>query len=228
MSIQIMRRNMMPYCKQCHIHFETPQQKCVLCGQILESDQAKTTNYFPRFEMPKAYHKIFKSFIYLNVLSFVVLFFIDIQNQMIDFSFIAGVIHLYAIIMASFVFLSEFWTLKVTKIILLTLILLLSIGLLIRESTWALDYVIPIVLAVNILLYAIVILFKKDREDDDGFHVLLLSLLGLVPYGFLLLGWIKEPLPTQITFIVSLSVLLGLIFFNLRAIFEAMKRRFHV
>jgi hypothetical protein len=219
---------MMPYCKQCHIHFETPQQKCVLCGQALEIDNKKTTSYFPTFKTPKAYHKIFKSFIYLNVLSFIVLFFIDIQNQNIDFSLIAGVIHLYAIIMASFVFLSEFWTLKVTKILLLTLILLLSIGLLIRESTWALDYVIPIVLAVNILLYAVVVLFKKDREDDDGFHVLLLSLLGLLPYGFLLLGWIDEPLPTQITFIVSLSVILGLIFFNLRAIFEAIKRRFHV
>ena len=218
----------MPYCKQCHIQFETPQQKCVLCGQALEIDNKKTTSYFPTFKTPKAYHKIFKSFIYLNVLSFIVLFFIDIQNQIIDFSLIAGVIHLYAIIMASFVFLSEFWTLKVTKILLLTLILLLSIGLLIRESTWALDYVIPVVLAVNILLYAVVILFKKDREDDDGFYVLLLSLLGLLPYGFLLLGWIEEPLPTQITFIVSLSVILGLIFFNLRAIFEAIKRRFHV
>ena len=219
---------MIPYCKQCHIHFETPQQKCVLCGQALEIDHKKTTSYFPTFKTPKAYHKIFKSFIYLNVLNFIVLFFIDIQNQIIDFSLIAGVIHLYAIIMASFVFLSEFWTLKVTKILLLTLILLLSIGLLIRESTWALDYVIPVVLAVNILLYAVVILFKKDREDDDGFHVLLISLLGLLPYGFLLLGWIEEPLPTQITFIVSLSVILGLIFFNLRAIFEAIKRRFHV
>ncbi|MDA0871421.1 MAG: DUF6320 domain-containing protein [Firmicutes bacterium] len=218
----------MPYCKQCHIHFETPQQKCVLCGQALDKDNKKTTIYFPSFKTPKAYHKIFKSFIYLNVLSFIVLFFIDIQNQIIDFSLIAGVIHLYAIIMASFVFLSEFWTLKVTKILLLTLILLLSIGLLIRESTWALDYVIPVVLAVNILLYAVVILFKKDREDDDGFTVLLLSLLGLLPYGFLLLGWIKEPLPTQVTFIISLSVILGLIFFNLRAIFEAIKRRFHV
>ena len=200
----------------------------MLCGQALDKDNKKTTIYFPSFKTPKAYHKIFKSFIYLNVLSFIVLFFIDIQNQIIDFSLIAGVIHLYAIIMASFVFLSEFWTLKVTKILLLTLILLLSIGLLIRESTWALDYVIPVVLAVNILLYAVVILFKKDREDDDGFTVLLLSLLGLLPYGFLLLGWIKEPLPTQVTFIISLSVILGLIFFNLRAIFEAIKRRFHV
>ena len=156
------------------------------------------------------------------------LLFVDLQNQTIDFAFIAGTIHLYAIIMASFVFLSEFWTLKVTKIILLTLIMLLSIGLLIRESTWALDYVIPIVLGVNILLYSIVILFKKDREDDDGFHVLLLSVLGLVPYGFLLLGWIEEPLPTQITFLISLGVIIGLFFFNLKSIFEAIKRRFHV
>ena len=218
----------MPYCKQCHIHYETPQNKCVLCGQLLEKDDIHVAIYFPFFKRPKAYHKIFKAFIYLNILSFIVLLFIDIQNQVIDFSLIAGVIHLYAIIMASFVFLSEFWTLKVTKILLLTLILLLSIGLLIRESKWALDYVIPIVLAVNIGLYALVILFKKDREDDDGFHVLLLSILGLLPYGFLLLGWIEDPLPTQITFLVSLGVILGLIFFNLRAIFEAIKRRFHV
>lgn len=218
----------MPYCKQCHIHYETSQEKCVLCGQLLEKSEMNITIHFPSFKRPKAYQKIFKAFIYLNIFSFIVLLFIDLQNQVVDFSLIAGLIHLYAIIMASFVFLSEFWTLKVTKILLLTLILLLSIGLLIRESTWALDYVIPIVLAVNIVLYALVILFKKDREDDDGFHVLLLSVLGLFPFGFLLLGWIDEPLPTQITFLISLGVILGLIFFNLRAIFEALKRRFHV
>ncbi len=151
----------MSYCKQCHLHYETPQTKCVLCGQPLETDATKPTITFPKFTKQKNNTKIFKGFIYLNILSFIVLFFIDIQNQDASFSLIAGVIHLYAIIMASFVFLSEFWTLKVTKIMLLTLILLLSIGLLIRETVWALDYVIPIVLGVNILLYAIVILFKK-------------------------------------------------------------------
>ena len=223
-----MRRPTMPYCKQCHIHYETPQHQCVLCGHSLEKDDVSVVSHFPTFKKPKAYHKIFKAFIYINILIFIVLLFVDLQNQTIDFAFIAGTIHLYAIIMASFVFLSEFWTLKVTKIILLTLIMLLSIGLLIRESTWALDYVIPIVLGVNILLYSIVILFKKDREDDDGFHVLLLSVLGLVPYGFLLLGWIEEPLPTQITFLISLGVIIGLFFFNLKSIFEAIKRRFHV
>lgn len=218
----------MSYCKQCHLYYETPQTKCVLCGQPLEADMAETTMTFPKFTKPKNNTKIFKGFIYLNILSFIVLFFIDIQNQDASFSLIAGVIHLYAIIMASFVFLSEFWTLKVTKIMLLTLILLLSIGLLIRETVWALDYVIPIVLGVNILLYAIVILFKKNREDDDGYHVFLLSILGIIPYGFYLLGWIAEPLPTQITFLVSISVFLGLIFFNIRGIIEAIKRKFHL
>ncbi len=111
---------------------------------------------------------------------------------------------------------------------LLTLILLLSIGLLIRETVWALDYVIPIVLGVNILLYAIVILFKKDRDDDDGYHVFLLSILGIIPYGFYLLGWIREPLPNTNYFLVSISAFLGLIFFNIRAIFEAIKRKFHL
>lgn len=218
----------MSYCKQCHLQYETPQTKCVLCGNPLESDKTKTTVSFPNFTKPKDNTKIFKGFIYLNILSFIILFFIDIQNQDASFSLIAGVIHLYAIIMASFVFLSEFWTLKVTKILLLTLILLFSIGLLISETVWALDFVIPIVLGVNILLYTIVILFKKNRDHDDGYHVFLLSILGIIPYGFYLIGWIGDPLPTQITFLVSISVILGLIFFNIRPIFEAIKRKFHI
>ncbi len=98
----------MSYCKQCHLHYETPQTKCVLCGQSLETDATKPTITFPKFTKQKNNTKIFKGFIYLNILSFIVLFFIDIQNQDASFSLIAGVIHLYAIIMASFVFLSEF------------------------------------------------------------------------------------------------------------------------
>lgn len=217
----------MGYCKQCHLHYASDQTYCVLCHQTLSDEGMKTKAYYPTFKKKKTLSPMIKYFMFLNFMSIVITLFIDAQDLQFDFSLIVSLSNLYAIVLASFIFLPEFWTTKISKIIIFTLLSLLGLAVLIRQTHWFIDYVLPLSLSLNIMLVSVTSIFYK-RNDDLLFQLLMLLLLGLIPGLLQTLGVTTYDAPSQISFLMSLTLLIYILLFHRTLLKEAIKRRFHL
>lgn len=217
----------MPYCKQCDIHYASSHDTCVLCQQTLESHPHGHV-FFPVFQKNPSLTPFIKWFILLNVLSICMNVFLDIQDNVLTFSLIVSIIHVYAIILISFLTLPDFWALKISKIVLMTLIGLLVLTIVIGDFYWLIDFVMPIVLSVNTLFYVILVLFNRMRSTDDVYHSGFMSLLGFIPGILLYTPLIQVTVPSQVSVILSLFALGYILVFHFASLIEGIKRRFHI
>lgn len=218
----------MAYCKQCHVHYESDQTMCVLCHQALDNVTGKEVSYYPTFKKKASLAPVIRYFMFANFMSMIITLIIDGQDFIWDYSLIVSMSNLYAIILTSFLFIPEFWTMKVSKILLTTLAGVFGIAFISGETYWFIDYVLPIVLGVNVVLYEIVSLFQKKHETDTVFHSLIIAFIGLIPGVMLFLNIVKDDLPSQFTLSLSIIVIFYIFLFQRKDLFEAMKRRFHL
>jgi hypothetical protein len=169
-----------------------------------------------------------KWFILLNVLSIFITVFFDIQDQLLSYSFIVSIINVYAIILISFLFLPDFWALKISKIVLMTLIGLIVLTIRFGDFYWLFDYVMPIVLTMNTLFYVSFVLFNLSPSTDDVYHSGFMSLLGFIPGILTFTRFINVMLPSQISVVFSLFTLGYILVFHFTLFIEGIKRRFHI
>jgi hypothetical protein len=217
----------MSYCKHCQIHYESDQKDCVLCQQPLVETTTPIKSYYPTFKKQKTLVPLIKYFMYINFMTMIITIFIDAQDLVFEFSIIVSLSNLYAIVLASFIFIPEFWTTKISKFLSLTLLGLLLLTLVIRETYWFIDYVLPLTLTANILLVGIVGLFYK-KNDDLIFELFVLIVLGFIPGVLQITQVTIEHTPSIISFIISLTLFTFILLFRRKLLFEAIKRRFHL
>jgi len=217
----------MSYCKHCQIHYESDQKDCVLCQQPLVETTTPIKSYYPTFKKQKTLAPLIKYFMYINFMTMIITIIIDAQDLVFEFSIIVSLSNLYAIVLASFIFIPEFWTTKISKFLSLTLLGLLLLTLVIRETYWFIDYVLPLTLTANILLVGIVGLFYK-KNDDLIFELFVLIVLGFIPGVLQITQVTIEHTPSIISFIISLTLFTFILLFRRKLLFEAIKRRFHL
>jgi len=218
----------MSYCNQCKINYDSNQKKCVLCQQKLINSSLKEKEYFPFFRKKVSIKPFIKYFNYINLMSILISILIGISYLSLNFSLIISISNLYAIALASFIFRREFWTFKLSKIILLSLLTLLLITLILQETNLVLDYVLPITLLANLLLFFIIFITRKDKPIDMSLHLLTFSIVTLLPKLLQQLSLLEVTIPTDIAFYSSLSLIIYLLLFYRHLVFEALKRQFHI
>lgn len=217
----------MSYCKNCAIHYQTQHEHCVLCHQKLET-QGDTTIMFPKFKKKASLKPVVKWFILLNVVSILSTFLLDIQNQSLSYFFIVATINVYTIALILVSFIPEFWTLKISKILVLSLVGLLVLTIILGDVNWLLTFVMPIVLSVNTLLYVLITFFKKENTVDDIYHTFFMSILGLIPGVLTFTPLLSVLLPSQISVMISAFSVVYLWLFFPKLVLEGIKRRFHI
>lgn len=217
----------MPYCKSCNIHYASKHDTCVLCHQPL-ADTESGTLYFPMFKKRPSLRPFLKWFILFNILSIFITGFLDFQDNNLSYALIVSTINLYAIILILVSFKADFWTLKTSKIILVTLIGLLVLTIVLGDVYWLLEFVMPIVLTLNTTLYVMITFFKKESSTDDIYHSAFMSMIGFIPGILTFTTLIDVLIPSQISVIVSLFTMLYLVIFYPKLLLEGIKRRFHI
>ena len=217
----------MSYCKTCAISYQTTHDHCVLCHQKLEIN-GETSVMFPKFKKKASLKPVVKWFVLLNVVSILSTFLLDIQDQSLSYFFIVSTINVYTIALTLLSFIPDFWTLKISKILVLSLVGLLVLMILLGDVNWLLTFVMPIVLSVNTLLYVLITFFKKENTVDDIYHTFFMSMLGLIPGVLTFTSLLSVVLPSQISVIISAFSVVYLLLFFPKLILEGIKRRFHI
>lgn len=220
----------MRYCKTCHVHYDTTLEHCMLCNGELEHENEQNETYkFTPCEKKKASRFFHRLFIFINIVSVLVTLYIDYTDGLpLTWSLVVSITNLYAVIMFILLTVPTIWTSKLTKSIIVTVGMLILIGLAIRDHHWALDYVLPLALMLNIFLITLLIIVDKKKWFDYFSSLIIITIIGLVPGLLNLLKVTQITWPSVACFSYSLITLLGIIFLPSKSSREEFRRRFHI
>ncbi|MDY0075104.1 MAG: DUF6320 domain-containing protein [Acholeplasmataceae bacterium] len=220
----------MKYCKTCHVHYDTTLDHCMLCNGDLEHENDDVVTYkFSEYKKKNASRFFHRLFIFLNIVSILVSIYIDFLDGFpLTWSLVVSITNIYAVVMFILLAIPTIWTSKMTKSIIVTVGMLILIGLAIRNHSWALDYVFPFALMLNILLITILIIFNKKKWFDYFSSLSIVTIVGLVPGLLNLFGATQVTWPSVACFSYALVTLLGIIFLPSKASRDEFKRRFHI
>lgn len=220
----------MKYCKTCHIHYDTPLETCMFCNAELEDNQQDVLSYkFAEVKKRSASRFFYRLFIFLNIVSIIVSLYLDYADGLpLEWSLIVGITNIYAVSMFIMLIIPTLWTSKLTKGIILTTGSLILIGLAINDYSWALDIVFPFAVLTNTFLITILILVNKKKWFDYFSSLIVISIIGLLPGLFNVLGFTTIQWPSLICFAYSAFTIIGIIALPSKTMRDEFKRRFHI
>lgn len=220
----------MKYCKTCRVHYDTDLEHCMLCNGELEHEHDTVVTYkFTEVEKKKASHFFHRLFIFINIVSILISFYIDYSDGLpFTWSLVVAITNLYAVIMFVLLTVPTIWTSKLTKSIIVSAGAVILIGLAIRDHQWALDYVFPFAVILNMFLITMLIMINKKKWYDHFSSLIIITIVGLVPGLLNLLGVTEVTWPSVACFAYAIVTLLGIIFLPSKASREEFKRRFHI
>lgn len=220
----------MKYCKSCHVHYDTTLEHCILCNGELEQEGEDESVYKFSDIIKKSRSKFFyRLFLFANIISAVVSLYLDFRNGLpLTWSLIVSITNIYVIVMFIILVVPTLWTSKVTKVIIVTVMAIILLGLAIRDYSWAIDFVFPIAVGTNIFLISILIVTNKKKWYDYFAGLIIITIVGFIPGLFNLLRLTTQRLPSIICFSYALVTFLGIMFLPSKSSREEFKRRFHV
>lgn len=220
----------MKYCKTCHVHYDTTLNHCILCNGDLEQVGEKQSTFKYSEMKKKSTSRLFlRLLIFLLVVASIIGIYLDYQEgKNLDWSLVLAISAMYLISLRRAIFVSTIWTSKFVKSNLLTIIAIVLIGLSIGSYGWAIEYVLPFAIMVNILIISLLTLINKNKWYDYFSSLIIIVLIGLLPGLFILLKVVSVAWPSFVCFSYSLFSLLGIIFLPSKSSREEFKRRFHI
>jgi hypothetical protein len=202
----------------------------MLCnGELENEDEQEVTFKFNECHKRKTSRFFHRLFIFINIVSILISLYIDFSDGLpLSWSLIVSITNLYAVVMFILLAVPTIWTSKLTKSMIVTIGMVILIGLAIRDHQWALDYVFPFAVMLNILLITILIIFNRKKWFDYFSALIIITIIGLVPGLLNLLKVTEVTWPSVACFSYALVTLLGIFFLPSKASREEFRRRFHV
>jgi hypothetical protein len=202
----------------------------MLCnGELENEDEQEVTFKFNECHKRKTSRFFHRLFIFINIVSILISLYIDFSDGLpLSWSLIVSITNLYAVVMFILLAVPTIWTSKLTKSMIVTVGMVILIGLAIRDHQWALDYVFPFAVMLNILLITILIIFNRKKWFDYFSALIIITIIGLVPGLLNLLKVTEVTWPSVACFSYALVTLLGIFFLPSKASREEFRRRFHV
>jgi hypothetical protein len=219
----------MKYCKNCKLSFDTDLKHCLFCNSELEQHGDKPIHKFPSYKKTSKRVKFYRFFVFLNIIAVFAALYIDYTHAFsLSWSLIVTISALYSIILTTILYMPSIWTSKLSKSIILTITALIFLGLALREFRWALDFVFPIGIILNIAILTILLLANKKKWADYAVNLFSISIVGLIPGILNLFNATGVVLPSAICFIYAVTTLIGMFFLSTKENRDEFKRRFHV
>lgn len=220
----------MRYCKTCKIHYDTDLEHCMFCDGDLEIDDNDQSKYkFKEASKKPKSNFFYRLFIFLNIISVLVSLSIDfVSGTPLTWSLIVSSTNIYTIVLLAILVNPNFWASKFTKIMIVTILVVVLIGLSLRDHSWAVGIVFPLAIASTIFILTILIITNRKKWFDYFASLAIITVIGLVPGLLILLNVLDIMWPSIVCFSYSAITLLGMIFLPSKNSREEFKRRFHI
>ena len=220
----------MKYCKTCHIHYDSDLDKCMFCnGELEQKGDQKSVYKYSEMTKRSTSKFLIRLFIYINLIGALVSLYIDFANGLpLTWSWVVLITSIYAVVLYLILAIPTIWTSKLVKMMIISVLAVILIGLSIRDYSWAVDYVFPFAIMSNMLLLSILIIFNKKKWFDYFASLVIITIIGLIPGILNLTETTSVQWPSMACFFYSIFTILGIIFLPSKSSREEFKRRFHI
>lgn len=220
----------MQYCNHCQVQIKGDQEKCPLCQNILLDSGNMEDEITPIIPPSYEGHLAIKIMVFISILAIVSSFAIyqllpSKTNWPIFVLF--GVLSMW---ISLSVVIHKRHNIPKTIIWQITVVSMLSIfwDYKIGWRGWSLDYVLPIICVLAMLIMYITAKIMKLGVRDYIIYFLLDCIFGFVPIIFLLLGWVHVVYPSIICTAVSIIFISAIVIFQGDSIRVELNRRMHI
>jgi len=221
----------MQYCTHCRVKIKGENTVCPLCAGILDGKGDSNEEVFPF--IPTIYQEFnlfIRVLILISIVVVVASFAVNIiftKESRWSLPVAAGVmcmwVSLFFIIRKkNNIAKTIFWQVGVISI--LSLIWDKSMGFI----GWSIDYVIPSVCVLAMIVMAIGAKILKISVRDLIIYLLIDAIFGLVPAIFIIFGWLNVIFPSVICVASSIISLSALILFEGDNMKNELKKRMHI
>ena len=217
----------MKHCNNCDIDINSDEKVCPLCQSRL------TGECTPVFPMPS----IKKTDLFLKILLYVVIIgilaagFIDYQmNQKITYSIYVLLGGLSGFILLRFIIRKarKDWISFFFNIMLISIILL-SVWYYFTRIPLIMDYIIPGITIFDLVVSTVMALILREKYTRKYMHIVLMNVFfGFIPVLLVLLHLSVDIMLAQISMILAVVTILGLILFDFNSLREEIARMFFI
>lgn len=220
----------MRYCKTCHVHYDTDIEHCILCGGDLEiGENDQSVFKFKEITKKSRSNFFYRLFVFLNFMSIIITLSLDYLSGLpLSWSLVVSATNLYTVVILMILLNPNFWASKFTKMMISTILVVILIGLSLRDYSWAVDFVFPLAVASTMLVLTILIIANRKKWFDYFAPLLIITIVGLVPGILFLMNVLTVYWPSIISFSYAAVTLLGIVFLPSKNSREEFKRRFHI
>lgn len=222
----------MQYCPTCHVYIRGNGKRCILCGNLLPTQQGGEAEeeIFPQIPFAYKRHLALRILAFLSLCAVVVSFTVrTMVPTRVNWPMLVafGLTSLWLCIIVALRKRHN-----VPKTILWQAVMVSALSLLWDWLTgwknWSLDYLIPIVFVASAALLYLTAKIKKLGVRDYITYVVLDSVLGMLPIAFILLDWVDTPYPSILCAAVSALLLSGVLIFQWDSVRRELSRRMHL
>lgn len=220
----------MKYCKSCKLNYDTDLEKCLFCNQTLENHgETEPMFKFAILTKKRHTHFFYRFFIFINIISALVSIYIDYLGGLpLSWSYIVALTHAYVVTMFILMWSASLWISRISKIIVVSILSIILLGLAINDASWAIDYVFPLSIMANMLMLSLIIIFNRKKWFEYFGNLFIISIIGLIPGLLNILRVTVVTWPSAASFTYASVTLLGMIALPSKASREEFKRRFHI
>ncbi len=222
----------MKICEKCKVEVRTEKNSCPLCGYSLEAAENKAaTDVFP--EIPTLYQRYNLFFRILFFVTAVVVITAIVVNLIIIET---GMWFLFVVLGAVTLWISLVTIIKKKNNLQKNIIyhvLIVSVVSLVWDKAlgwhgWSIEYVIPCICIVAMLLFAILYRILDMPISTYFMYFVVDAVFGIIPIIFYATDSLDVYIPSLVCVAVSLISVLALITFWGKEMLAEMKRRFHL
>lgn len=223
----------MKYCSNCNLKVEADIKHCIFCNDLLKFyDNKKAEDIYPTFKRKrKVFLNFFKIVILLNLVSILTVLFIDGSTNgynNLTYSLIVSASNLYFILAFGIIYMNRRFVSKLIIGSTTSVLYILSIGFMLNDYIWAINFILPFVLISNLILLSMFLIFNRSKWIDYVTTLFIISILGVASILLVIFNVTTVSWPVIVLTALSVAVLLGLVIFSPKELKEDFKRRFHI
>ena len=222
----------MKHCPACRAHIKGDWTACPLCDELLicEQDITKEKSAFLSVPLRFSRRKVMEGF---TLASFVIILLYFVAHFIWRFRFF-GLEYVLFGLMISWIMTAVLIRKRRNVVKGITYVLFIfSLASLYFDYVngwlgWSLTFAVPTICIAALLAMFISIQFVDLKAEDYVLYVLLAGLVGLIPLLFLMMDWVKHPLPSAISVLFSIIMLAGVLLKLGHEIKRELEKRMHM
>ncbi|MGB8455298.1 MAG: DUF6320 domain-containing protein [Anaerocolumna sp.] len=220
----------MQYCEHCKVHIRGNRKYCPLCQNTLTGNGCEEEEIFPRIPVTYQYNLVIRVMLFISISIVVICFAINSMFP-VDVNWpmfiIAGILCIW--ISLAMVIRKRH---NIPKSIIWQVAVISVLAVIWDWRTgwrgWSLDFVIPIVCVVAMIVMYITAKIMRLGVRDFIIYIALDGIFGIIPILFLLFNLLHVRYPSVISISLSILSLAAVILFEGENIKEELNKRMHL